>query len=54
MKSVIDKITGKFLYCRLDDPTEPNEIAIGQICDIEPQEGKEIYFDFEKRIFYLK
>jgi len=54
MKSIIDKTTGKFLYCRLDEPTETNEIAIDQICDLEINEGQEIYFNFETEKFEVR
>jgi hypothetical protein len=54
MKSIIDQETGKFLYCRLDEPTEVNEVAINQTCDLENPEGKEIFFNFETQEFYTK
>jgi hypothetical protein len=53
MKSIVDRATGKFLYCRLDEPTEVNEVAINQICNIETNEGEEIFFNFETQEFYI-
>ena len=49
MKTIIDKYTGKVLYCREDEPTLENEIAIDEILTvfyIKP------YFNFETREFY--
>lgn len=52
MKTIIDKNTGKVLYCRFDEPTEPNEIAIDLLCTIESE--NEIYYNFETKEFYVK
>lgn len=52
MKTVVDKTTGKVLYCRYDEVTEPNEVAIDLLCTIETD--KEIYYNFETKEFYLK
>ena len=52
MKSIIDKESGLLLYCRLDEPTEVNEIAINKTCTLETTEP--IYWNFETEIFYTK
>jgi hypothetical protein len=54
MKSIVDRKTGKFLYCRLDEPTEVNEVAIDQTYDLENPEGKEIFYNFETQEFYIQ
>jgi len=54
MKSIIDRKNGKFLYCRLDEPTEVNEVAINQTCDLEINEDEEIFYNFETQEFYTK
>jgi hypothetical protein len=54
MKSIVNGESGKFLYCRLDEPTEVNEVAINEICDIEINEGEEIFFNFETQKFEVK
>ena len=54
MKTIIEKETGLLLYCRLDEPTEPNEVSINQTCDLEINEGEEIFFNFETQEFYIK
>jgi hypothetical protein len=54
MKTIIEKETGLLLYCRPDEPTEVNEVAINQTYDIEINEGEEIFFNFETQEFYTK
>lgn len=54
MKTVVDKVTGKVLYCRYDEVTEPNEVAIDLLCTIESESESEIYYNFETKEFYLK
>jgi hypothetical protein len=49
MKTIIDKNTGKVLYCRVDEPTEENEIAID---DMLTEEMENPYFNFVTRTFY--
>lgn len=51
MKTVVDKETGKVLYCRYDEVTEPNEVAIDLLCTIESE--NEIYYNFETNEFYV-
>lgn len=51
MKTIIDKNTGQVLYCRDDDPTEENEIAIDEFLT-EVMENP--YFNFLTRTFYDK
>jgi hypothetical protein len=49
MKTIVDKYTGKVLYCRDDEPTLENEIAIDKILTvfyIKP------FFNFETKEFY--
>ena len=52
MKTVVDKVTGKVLYCRYDEVTEPNEVAIDLLCTIESE--SDVYYNFETQEFYLK
>ena len=51
MKTVVDKETGKVLYCRYDEVTEPNEIGIDFLLT---EEMENPYWDFENEIFYNK
>jgi hypothetical protein len=51
VKTIIDKYTGKVLYCRVDEPTEENEIAIEELLT---EEMENPYFDFENQVFYDK
>jgi len=51
LKTVIDKNTGKVLYARFDEPTEPNEITIDNLLT---EEGDNWYWDFETKQFYTK
>lgn len=51
IKTVVDKNTGKVLYCRIDEPTEDNEVAVEKLLT-EPMENP--YFDFTTRTFYDK
>jgi hypothetical protein len=49
MKTIVDKYTGEVLYCRDDEPTLENEIAIDEILTvfyIKP------FFNFETKEFY--
>jgi hypothetical protein len=52
MKTIIEKETGLLLYCRPDEPTEPNELAINEMCTIETE--SEIFYNFETHEFYTK
>jgi len=54
MKTIIDKNTGKVLYCRLDEPTLENEVAIDAIYEGNIQETDDLYWDEEKGEFILK
>jgi hypothetical protein len=54
MKSIVDRNTCKFLYCRLDEPTEVNEVAINQTYDLENPDNLDIYYNFETKQFYTK
>jgi hypothetical protein len=51
MKTIIDKNTGKLLYCREDEPTLENEMAIDLLLTT-PMENP--YYDFNTQIFYDK
>ena len=51
LRTIVDKVTGKVLYCRFDEPTEPNEIAIDKVCAIETE--NEIYYNFDTQEFYI-
>jgi hypothetical protein len=54
MKTIIDKETGLLLYCRPDEPTESNELAISEMCTLENPDNLEIYYNFETQEFYTK
>ena len=49
MKTIIDKYTGKVLYCREDEPTVENEMAIDLLLDIYMENP---YYNFETKEFY--
>ena len=51
MKTIIDKNSGKVLYCREDKPTLENEMAIDLLLTT-PMENP--YYDFETKTFYDK
>jgi hypothetical protein len=51
MKTIIDKNTGKVLYCRKDEPTLENEMAVDLLLTI-PMENP--YYDFNTQTFYDK
>lgn len=52
MKTIIDKNTGKVLYCSMVEvELLENEILIDELLT---EEMENPYFDFEKRIFYNK
>jgi hypothetical protein len=53
MKTIIEKETGLLLYCRPDEPTESNELAISEMCTLENPEQKDIFFNFETKQFYI-
>jgi hypothetical protein len=54
MRTIVDKDTGKVLYCRLDAPTLDNEVAIDAVFNDEVTEGYDLYWDFKKKMFYEK
>jgi len=51
MKTIIDKNTGKVLYCREDEPTIENEMAIDLLLTTEMENP---YYDFDTQNFYDK
>jgi len=52
MKTIIDKNTGKVLFCSMIEvELLENEISIDELLT---EEMENPYFDFEKRIFYNK
>jgi hypothetical protein len=51
MKTIIDKNTGKVLYCREDEPTLENEMAIDLLLT-KPIDNP--YYDFDTKNFYDK
>lgn len=51
MKSIIDKYSGKLLYCREDEPTLKNEMAIDLLLEVYM---KNPYYNFETKEFYNK
>jgi len=51
MKTIIDKYTGKVLYCREDEPTLENEISINLLMEIYIENP---YYDFKTKTFYNK
>jgi len=54
MYTIVDSQSGRVLFAKYDDQVLESQVAINQICDIEVNEGEEIYWDFEQRIFYVK
>lgn len=51
MKTIVDKYTGQVLYCRIDEPTVENEIAVEELL-MENMENP--YYDFNTKTFYDK
>ena len=51
MKTIIDKNNGKVLYCREDEPTLENEMAIDLLLTT-PMDNP--YYDFNTQTFYDK
>ena len=51
MKTIIDKYTGKVLYCREDEPTLENEMAIDLLLEVYMENP---YYNFETKEFYNK
>jgi hypothetical protein len=51
MKTIIDKYSGKVLYCREDEPTLENEMAVDLLLTT-PMENP--YYDFNTQTFYDK
>lgn len=49
MKTIIDKYTGKVLYCRKDEPTLENEMAIDLLLEVYMENP---YYNFETQTFY--
>ena len=49
MKTIIDKYTGKVLYCREDEPTVENEMAIDLLLEVYMENP---YYNFETKEFY--
>lgn len=53
MYSIIDTTTNKLLFAKYDNEVLEGQIAISEICTLENPDGKEIYFNFETKQFYL-
>jgi hypothetical protein len=52
--TILEKATGKVLYCKRDNIVREDQIAITEMCTISAEEGAEIIFNFETREFYIK
>jgi hypothetical protein len=52
--TILEKATGKLLYCKRDDVVTDDQIAITEMCTISVGEGEEIFFNFDTREFYIK
>jgi len=54
MHTIIDSQSGRVLFAKYDNEVLDGQVAINQNCDIEVNEGEEIFFNFETREFYIK
>lgn len=54
MWTIVDSVTGRVLFAKFDNQVLDGQTAIEQICNIEPQDGMEIYFNFETEEFELR
>jgi hypothetical protein len=52
--TIVDKESGKVLFCKKDNSVTENQIAIVEMCMLENIEGQEIFFNFETQQFYTK
>lgn len=54
MYTIVDSQSGRVLFAKYDNEVLDNQTAINQICDIEINEGDEIFFNFETQKFEVK
>jgi hypothetical protein len=52
--TIVDKETGKVLFCKKDNSVTENQVAIVEMCNLENIEGQEIFFNFETQEFYIQ
>jgi hypothetical protein len=52
--TILEKETGKLLYCKRDDVVTDDQIAITEMCTISAGEGEEIIFNFETQKFEVR
>jgi hypothetical protein len=52
--TIVDKESGKVLFCKKDNSVTENQVAIIEMCMLENIEGQEIFFNFETKEFYTK
>jgi hypothetical protein len=52
--TIIEKATGKVLYCKRDNIVTDDQIAITEMCTISADEGEEIFFNFETQKFEVR
>jgi hypothetical protein len=52
--TIVDKESGKVLFCKKDNSVTENQVAIIEMCMLENIEGQEIFFNFETQEFYTK
>jgi hypothetical protein len=54
MYTIVDSRSGLVLFAKYDNEVLDNQVAINQICDIEVNEGEEIFFNFETQKFEVR
>lgn len=54
MYTILETTTNRVLFAKYDDIVLENQTAIKQVCELENPDNKEIFYDFENEIFYLK
>jgi hypothetical protein len=54
--TIVDKESGKVLFCKKDNSVSENQIAIVEMCIIERENPfeSEIFYNFETQQFYTK
>jgi len=53
MYTILETTTSRVLFSKSDNKVLEGQIAIEQVCYIDNPDGKDIYYDWSTKTFYL-
>jgi hypothetical protein len=53
MYTIVDSISGLVLFAKFDNEVIEGQTAINKVCTLENPKGKDVYYNFETKEFYI-